>query len=69
MSDWISVNEITARAGISRPTFNKILAKGQGPKHSKLPSGRVKIKRENGETWLQLLDQTDRVIRGLLKWK
>lgn len=66
--EFISVTELARRAGVTRPTMLKMVRSNKGPKYFRLPSGQVRIKRTDGELWLNLLQQADEAVRRLLGW-
>lgn len=50
--NYLTVDEFCDELGIARTTFDDWRAKGRAPTCLKLPSGRLRIRRVDIETWL-----------------
>ncbi|MBO3744903.1 helix-turn-helix domain-containing protein [Streptosporangiaceae bacterium NEAU-GS5] len=56
---WMTVSEILTELKITRRTWQHWRAIGKAPKAKRLPNGKLRILREDYETWLESLAEED----------
>jgi predicted DNA-binding transcriptional regulator AlpA len=49
---FLTVDDVCAELGIARSTFDDWRAKGRAPRCIKLPNGKLRIRRDDLEFWL-----------------
>jgi excisionase family DNA binding protein len=54
---WMTLEEVCDEIGVSRSTIDKWRAKGKGPAWRRLPSGRLRIRRQDLDAWLDALPE------------
>jgi excisionase family DNA binding protein len=54
---WMTLEEVCEEIGVSRSTLDKWRVKGKGPTWRKLPSGRLRIRRQDLDAWLDALPE------------
>lgn len=54
-SRFVTVSEICTDLQIARSTWDDWMAKGKVPPYHRLPNGRLRIKRQDYEDWLETL--------------
>lgn len=47
----LKLGEALAEIGVSRAAFYRMRARGQAPKHLKLPNGQIRIRRSDLDAW------------------
>ncbi|MFI2721616.1 helix-turn-helix transcriptional regulator [Streptomyces collinus] len=48
----LKLGEALAEIGVSRAAFYRMRARGQAPRHLKLPNGQIRIRRADLDAWL-----------------